>query len=127
MEMVCNIASTTGGLTKTLVYDYNIIAAMAKLLSRLKSEEAEQKTDLHYNVTESCIWAFVNIAGDSKAMRNAVVQAQVVDMILEILEQGAPLHVARVSMWAFSSFCKDGQLPNYVRKLLIRLEGRSEG
>lgn len=93
-----NIASTEE--TKAIV-DAGAVPHMAQLLSSPSAELREQ-----------CAWCLGNIAGDSAALRDVVLNSGALQPLLQNIEQPANNSLFCNCVWACSNFCRGKPIPN---------------
>lgn len=105
--VLTNIASGTSDQTRTVI-ECNAVAAFVEKL--MKKEDPE--------LTEQCIWALGNIAGDSPQCRDFVLASDIMFPLLNIIhsEINSPspkLSLLRNATWTLSNMCRGKPAPSY--------------
>ena len=59
------------------------------------------------NIAEQAVWALGNIAGDGAVARDIVIQHNVVDGVLALVNDTAPLSFLRNIVWLMSNLCRN--------------------
>lgn len=110
-------------MTNKLEKSYDIVAVLAKLLSKLQSEEPSRGTDHYLSSMQFCVWAIGNLAADGPLMSMMVLQSKVAEKIIEIADRAEALTVRRAAVWALRNFVTHGDVPEEVR-MPLNLFGR---
>jgi len=97
---VLNIASGTTEHTTHVVQNGAIDRYIALLASPSEG------------VREQCVWALGNIAGDSPAFRDMVLDAGVLPLMLEILNNSSNISILRQAVWAISNLLRGKPPPS---------------
>jgi importin subunit alpha-1 len=101
------IACITCGTTEQtkVVVDHGAVPILVKLLS--------SKYD---SVRGEAVWALLNIAGDSPAFRDLVLEAEVMNPLLKILQTSEnQLSMIRDGVWLLMNLCNGKPQPNFER------------
>ena len=86
--------------------------AVGKFINLLKSPNAD--------VSDQCVWALGNIAGDGFKSRDIILDLHVVDILISILEQNIRVKYQRNIVWLMLNLCRGKPSPSIqeIEKLL---------
>lgn len=89
--------------------------AVGKFVSLLKSPNAD--------VSDQCVWALGNIAGDGFESRDIILSLKVVDILISILEKNIRVKYQRNIVWLMLNLCRGKPSPSIqeIEKLLPML------
>jgi hypothetical protein len=96
-----NVASGTSEHTNVVI-DNGAVPIFCRLL---KCSEIE--------IREQAVWALGNIAGDSPACRDLVINAGSLSPLLEMIDDQSPLSLLRNCTWTLSNFCRGKPQPRF--------------
>jgi len=96
-----NISSGTTKQTQTVV-DSNAIPIFVRLLNSPNEE-----------VREQAVWALGNIAGDSAAFRDLILNVGILMPLLQLFTNSCKLTMLRNATWTMSNLCRGKPHPNF--------------